>query len=352
MNPDTRTRIIVVVATTIVTVGIHYGWIIEPIFGHVPWLHAVHGRFCYIPIMIAASWFGLRGGVYTATVIPGLVAPLIFRASSHTPDFATEIAEVVFYYMFAILIGVLVDREFDARRLRQEAQQQVERSQKLSLVGQIAAGVAHEVKNPLASIKGAADILTDDETSPEEREEFKGILRREVRRIDDRVSEFLEFARPRETRRERMDIADTVRQTARQVDSQAAQDGVSIHADANTRVLVDGDSEKLHQMTLNLLLNAVQASRSGDTVRVAVTAHNGDAQILVEDHGSGIDDETARHIFEPFFTTRPSGTGLGLAVVRAIVDAHDGTIHLESAAEKGTRVEVRIPLSRSGRGEE
>ncbi|MCH7549637.1 MAG: hypothetical protein IH969_08920, partial [Candidatus Krumholzibacteriota bacterium] len=64
MNPDTRTRIIVVVATTIVTVGIHYGWIIEPIFGHVPWLHAVHGRFCYIPIMIAASWFGLRGGLF------------------------------------------------------------------------------------------------------------------------------------------------------------------------------------------------------------------------------------------------------------------------------------------------
>ncbi len=345
MNPNVRTKIIIIVAATVVTVGIHYGWIIEPIFGHVPWLHAVHGRFCYIPIMIAAAWFGLRGGVYTATTISILVLPLVFRATASVPDFATEVSEVVFYYIFAILIGVLVDREFDARQMRLVAQQQVERSQKLSLVGQIAAGVAHEVKNPLASIKGAADILADDEASREEREEFKDILRREVRRIDDTVSEFLEFARPRETRRERMNLSDTIRQTARQVDAQASRDGVAVTVEAHDAVFVDGDSEKLHQMTLNLLLNAVQASRSGDTVVVRVESIDGSAHVVVEDHGVGIDEDTAPHIFEPFFTTRPSGTGLGLAVVRAIVDSHDGEIRVGSQGSKGTRVDVQLPLA-------
>jgi len=348
VNPNDRTKIAVIAGTTVVTLGIHYGWFVEPIFGHVHWLHAVHGRFCYIPIMIAAAWFGLRGGLYAATAISVLVLPLVIRASSSADAFATEIAEVVFYYMIAILIGVLVDRELRAQRLRQEAQQQVERSQKLSLVGQIAAGVAHEVKNPLASIKGAADILASDDTSQAEREEFKEILQREVRRIDNRVGEFLELARPQETRRQRMDLGEAVRQTVRQVDAQAARDGVRIETEAGEGIHVDGDTEKLHQMTMNLLLNAVQASRSGDHVHVAVTSENGSAHVAVSDHGPGMDADTAARIFEPFFTTRPSGTGLGLAVVRAIVDAHEGTIRVESESGKGTRVDVTLPLAPGG----
>jgi signal transduction histidine kinase len=344
MTPYARTRIIVVAIVTVITVGIHYGWIIEPIFGHVPWVHAVHGRFCYIPIMIAAAWFGLRGGIYTATAISILVLPLVFRAVSNTHDFATEIAEIVFYYMIAILIGLLVDREYAARREQQEAQQQVERSQKLSLVGQVAAGVAHEIKNPLASIKGAADILASDDTSIEEREEFKTILQGEIRRIDNTVGEFLEFARPRETRREKMNLSDMIRQTVRQIETQAAQSGISLEVSLADDVTVKGDQEKLHQMTLNLLLNAVQASESGDVISVAL-GEDGSAALTIEDRGAGIRTDDIDRIFEPFFTTRSSGTGLGLAVVRAIVDAHEGYIEVESTRGKGTLIEIRLPLA-------
>ncbi len=348
MNSVSRFRVIVIAVVTAFTLGIHYGWLVEPIFGHVHWLHAVHGRFCYIPIMIAAAWFGLRGGLITATAISLLVLPLLVRSASNSGDLATEVAEVVFYYTIAVLIGVLVDREYVARRLRNQAQGQVERSQKLSLVGQIAAGVAHEIKNPLASIKGAADILTDEDTSPQARDEFKDILHREVRRIDSTVGEFLEFARPREAQLARMNLSEVVRQTVRQIEAQAQQAGVSVAADIQDDVFIHADSEKIHQMTLNLLLNAVQACVSGSDVHVDVAADTEVARMTVRDRGKGIDAESLEHIFEPFYTTRPSGTGLGLAVVRAIVDAHSGDIAVSSSPAAGTTVTVTLPISRGG----
>jgi len=340
----TQTRIAVIAAVTAVTLGIHYGWLIEPIFGHVHWLHAIHGRFCYIPIMIAAAWFGLRGGLITATAISIAVMPLVVNAVTVTHDFAAEIAEVVFYYAIAVLIGLLVDREYRQRRQKEAAQQQVERSQKLSLVGQVAAGVAHEIKNPLASIKGAADILTDDNASVAEKEEFKEILRSEVRRIDTTVDEFLEFARPREAKLESMDLGESVRQTVRQVEAQAGRDNITFELDIAEAIIVRGDTQKLHQLTLNLLLNSMQALPDGGEVGVVVGTHGGNAALVIKDTGAAIDAADLERIFEPFFTTRASGTGLGLAVVRTIVDAHRGDIEVNSVKGQGTTVHVIIPM--------
>ena len=345
-----KTRVALIGVVTAVTLGIHYGWLIEPIFGHVHWLHAIHGRFCYVPIMIAAAWFGLRGGLITATVISLAVMPLVIRAVSQSHDFASEIAEIVFYYAIAVLIGLLVDREYRQRRQKEAAQQQVERSQKLSLVGQVAAGVAHEIKNPLASIKGAADILTDENASPEEKLEFSGILRSEVRRIDTTVGEFLDFARPREAKLERMDLGDRVRQTVRQVEPQAQRDNMTLELDVAEGIYVRGDAQKLHQLTLNLLLNAIQAMRDGGSVKVAVGSHGGNGEIVIEDSGAGIAADELERIFEPFFTTRASGTGLGLAVVRTIVDAHRGGIEVRSVKGQGTTVHVTLPMDPGSAG--
>lgn len=339
-----KTKIAVIVAVTATTLAIHYGWLVEPIFGHVHWLHAVHGRFCYIPIVIAASWFGLRGGLLAAAAISILILPYVFGLTGASRDIATETGEIVFYFAIATLIGVLVEREFKARRKQQEAQLQVERSQKLSLVGQMAAGVAHEIKNPLASIKGAADILTADDTPPEDREEFKGILKNEIRRIDSTVAEFLEFARPKETKLERLVLSDTVRATVRQVEAHARRLGIGVDADLQDGVVVKGDPEKLHQLTLNLVLNAIQASHEGDTVRVALSAsHVSGARLVVADSGDGIAEGDLERVFEPFFTTRSSGTGLGLAVVKNIVDGHGGQVSIESKKGQGSVVTVVLP---------
>jgi signal transduction histidine kinase len=351
-GPEARQfKILILGGLTALTLAIHYGWVIEPLFGHVHWFHALHGRFCYIPIVVAASWFGLRGGLYQATVISLLVLPFIFGQVSDGQEYVSEIVELVFYYFIAILSGALVDREFMARRKQQQAELQVERSHKLSLAGQIAAGVAHEIKNPLASIKGAADIITDDNTSAAEKQEFKGILRDEIRRIDGTVAEFLSFARPKETEFKRVDLSHIVRACIKQMATQSKQAGTVVESDIQGDIIVNGDTEKLHQAVLNLILNAIQASPPGTTITVNLCKEQGSlAKLLVTDTGPGIDSSEIEHVFEPFYTTRSSGTGLGLAVVKSIINNHGGEVTLQSDVGRGTTATVTLPLLKQGAG--
>jgi signal transduction histidine kinase len=345
-----RIKLLTVGALMMFTLAFHYhAWTVTPVFGHQHWLHAIHGRLCYIPIVVAASWFGLRGGLLTAAIISVLVMPYAIGYVQDPHDFVSEMAEIVFYFAIAILIGVLVEREFKARRKQQDAQLQMERSQKLSVVGQLAAGVAHEIKNPLASIKGAADILTDDDTSRADREEFKDILRNEVRRIDATVTEFLEFARPKETRFETLDLSAALAATLRQIEAHAKREGLSIETDIKDGVCVNGDGEKLHQLALNLLLNAIQASESGDVIRVSLDDRGAEGvRLVIIDSGAGIEPSHLKRIFDPFFTTKSSGTGLGLAVVRDIVENHSGDIAIDSEVGRGTTVTVTLPGDKKG----
>jgi len=342
-------KIVTLAGITAFTLAIHYGLVVEPLFGHIHWFHALHGRFCYVPIVIAASWFGLRGGIYSATIISAFVLPYIFARDIGAHDQVSELVEIVFYYFIGALIGLLVDREFLARKKQQEAELQVERSQKLSLMGQLAAGVAHEIKNPLASIKGAADIIVDRDTSADDRDEFKDILQNEIRRIDNTVSEFLGFARAKETKLERTDLTNVINFCVRQVSPQAEQSGVTIHAEIDEGIFAPGDEEKLHQMTLNLVLNAINASSEGGTIKVFLRrTRNHCSELTVTDEGIGMRTEELDHAFEPFYTTRTEGTGLGLAIVKSIVEHHRGEIALTSEIGHGTEAKVIIPLSTEG----
>jgi signal transduction histidine kinase len=218
----------------------------------------------------------------------------------------------------------------------------------MSLVGQIAAGMAHEIKNPLASIKGAVEILCDDGTSEGDRAEFKSIVLKEVKRINASVTDFLEFARPSETRMTELNLADVVRSSLRQVQPQAGKKGITLHSDVEDPVMVMGDDEKVHQVLLNLLLNAADASPTGSTVTVTLKPEGSAARITIEDTGEGITDENAARSFEPFFTTKSSGTGLGLAIAKSIIERHSGTIHLRNAETGGAVAEINLPLLRVG----
>jgi len=342
---DRKYKLAILAGVTALTVGIHYGWILQPLLGHIHWLHALHGRFCYIPIVIAASWFGLRGGLFQATVISILVMPYILAREHDPHELASELVEIVFYYAIAALIGALIDREFVARKKQQDAQLQVERSQQLSLVGQIAAGVAHEIKNPLASIKGSADILSDNTTTLQEKREFRDLLQKEIKRIDGTVTEFLNFARPKETCLKPMNLSETISISVRQLEAQATHQQVTLKSEIDDTIMINGDSEKIRQMTLNLLLNALQASNAGATITVCLTNSRASlAELTVADTGKGIEQENLQRVFEPFYTTKSAGTGLGLAIVKSIVEAHQGNISIRSRLSQGTIVLVQLPL--------
>jgi len=342
------TKLYILGGVIALTLSIHYGWLIEPLFGHVHWVHVVHGRFCYIPIVVGAAWFGLRGGLLAALVISLAVLPYILGWSSAAPVLADEFAEIVFYFAIALLAGGLVEREFRTRKRAEDMRLQLERSQKMSLVGQIAAGMAHEIKNPLASIKGGVEILCDDTTSENDRQEFKSIVLKEVKRINASVSDFLEFARPSEPQMVALNLADVVRASLKQVQPQAMKRHITIDSQIEDPVIVTGDREKIHQVLSNLLLNAVDASRDDSSVTVTLKADNNNTVVAVEDSGDGISEENLARIFEPFFTTKSSGTGLGLAIARNIVEQHRGTITLGNLPRGGATAELSLPIANDG----
>lgn len=345
MAREAKSKIAIIIGTVALTVGIHYGWVLEPIFGPSHWIHAVHGRFCYIPIVIAASWFGLRGGLYAAAAISLLVLPFIIGSHQTPHNLAGELVELVFYFAIALLTGGLTDRELFIRKKQEDTQLQLERSHKLSMVGQMAASVAHEIKNPLASIKGAVEIICSDSTPLSDRNEFKDILIKEIRRVDGTVSEFLEFARPREAEFERLDFADALRGSLRQIEAHAAKAGIQLVDKINADIFIRGDREKIHQVVLNLLLNSIQASASGSAIEVGLARQgSSDVILTIRDHGTGMESPELKRIFEPFYTTKPSGTGLGLAIVKSIVENHRGTIYIESIPGHGTTVTVSFPV--------
>ena len=342
---DTRTyKILIVVATASLTLAIHYGWVWEPIFGHSTWIHAIHSRLCYVPIILAATWFGLRGGLISAAGISILVLPYIFGHNLGASSFAEEMVELFFYFAIGILVGALVDREILARKKNEAIRMQLERSQRLSLVGQIAAGVAHEIKNPLASIKGAFEIISDGSASPEDKEEFKGIIGKEIKRVDRTVKEFLDFARPPETKLVRLNFSDTVNGTLRQLEAHATGKNLKIQKQMEPDIFVNGDGEKLHQAVLNLVLNAMDASETDSSIEISLSRkQDRTAELAVRDHGEGIAPSELKNIFEPFYTTKSSGTGLGLAVVKSIVEHHNGTIDIESKPGAGTTIRISLP---------
>jgi two-component system sensor histidine kinase PilS (NtrC family) len=210
----------------------------------------------------------------------------------------------------------------------------------------VAAGLAHELRNPLASISGCVELLRGAQGLTEEDGRILGIVLRETGRLDALLTRFLEFSRPTPPSRRRADLAAVAGETLDMFAADPAAAGLALaRALAPTPAFVDPD--QLRQVVLNLLQNAAQALReSGKGGRIAVAcepAPDGGAAIAVEDDGPGIPPEVAGRMFTPFFTTKARGTGLGLAVVQRIVDGHGGSVSVQSTPGAGARFVVRLP---------
>jgi two-component system sensor histidine kinase HydH len=222
---------------------------------------------------------------------------------------------------------------------------EMERSRHLASLGSLAAGVAHEIRNPLSSIKGFATFFKERyQENPEDRKTAE-IMIQEVERLNRVISQLLEFARPMDMNRRWDAIQEIIRHTLKMIESEAGEKGISIHADIPPEpenIFIDTD--RITQVMLNLYLNAIGAMDNGGTLHVVVSMlNNRMVQIDVSDTGAGIDKENLPRIFDPYFTTKPSGTGLGLAIVYRIIEAHNGEIRVESERGKGTKVSVFLP---------
>lgn len=216
--------------------------------------------------------------------------------------------------------------------------------ERLAAVGAMAAGLAHEIRNPLGAIKGAAEYL-DPAEGPADPELLQVIIE-EVNRLNQVVSQFLDYARPFRARFGRVDLNDVVRRTARLIAAQREQPGLELDLAAEVPV-IEADGEQLKQVILNLVLNALDASREAEApVRITTRPLpvRGMVELRVIDHGVGIPLEDLDQIFIPFFTTKQHGTGLGLAVCHRIVMSHGGTIHADSELGMGTDFVIQLPV--------
>jgi two-component system sensor histidine kinase HydH len=207
----------------------------------------------------------------------------------------------------------------------------------------MAAGVAHELRNPLSSIKGLATLLQSHFTAESKEAETAEILIKEVERLNRSIGELLEYARPGELFRKRTPINGLLEKTVSLITVDAQSSGVSVILDTDTEIPdVFIDPDRFKQVLLNLLLNAVQAMPGGGELRVSSAWAEGEVEITIRDSGVGIDPENLGRVFDPYYTTKNNGTGLGLALSLKIVEEHGGQLTIVS--EPGEFTEVRLTL--------
>ena len=223
-------------------------------------------------------------------------------------------------------------------------EQKLRRHERLAALGKLASGVAHEIRNPLSSIKGFAAILArkagDDPTA----QDVARTMTHEVDRLNRVISELLEFARPAELDPKPVRLRDIIQHSLKLVEKDAHHAGVHFGVDIvppDLEAVLDAD--RFAQVLLNLYLNAIQAMDSGGALTVRASMDRGELRVAVEDTGPGISPEALGHIFDPYFTTKPNGVGLGLSIVHKIVEAHGGEIAVDRADGDGTRFVIRIP---------
>jgi len=329
-------------------------------------LHSMLGHLYIIPIILGAYWYGIKGGVLVSISSALLFAPHLFL---HWTDPFLDVYNFVEVFLFLLLGGVtgilsqmernqrarheeaLLRLDESHRKLREQTdilfqtEEQLRRADRMSALGQLSAGMAHEIRNPLGAIQGAVEILRDDYDPQDAKYEFIQILLKETARLNKIVQEFLGFAKPKQPDFQQADVNEELLSVLVLTAQEARKSGITVDKRLDPSVGKQRlDAGLLKQAFLNLILNALQAMPQGGVLTVESGLSNGMIVVRIADTGVGITEENRKRLFSPFFTTKKSGTGLGLAITYRIIENHQGTIDVASEPGKGTTFTVKIPV--------
>lgn len=323
----------------------------------------------YLPVMTAAMYFGPVGtllwtlaaaGSYCSYLIPALRGEFTLSANGK----GELLLRVVFFFLVGMVVNrfvmvyrkqtygyqILAENLSEANQKLEKAQAEARRAERLAALGQLSAGLAHEIRNPLGVIKGSAELLNQKLANADSMaKELSGYIYTEVNRVSALVSRFLDFARPSRLDLRPQDLGPVIERALRYLSDQGLTARVSVHCNfAAGLPQVMLDEELCEQVFINLLLNACQAmgEQGGElNIRTFLVESDGRREVAaeVEDSGPGIAPEMREQIFNPFVTTRKSGVGLGLAIVAKIVDAHGGTVRLVPGQGSGACFRVTLP---------
>jgi len=331
--------------------------------------HAVYRRLSYFPIVLGAFWFGLRGGIFFAALSSVAFIPHLLLYLGEDPRiYLNELLEVVLYMAAGTVTGFIASREARLRdRYRQlseeleeayerlhresvvllEIESQIGASQKMSALGELSASLAHEIKNPLSSIRGTAEILLDEFPVGHAKREFGEILLKEVDRLNVTVNEILQYSKGQVVAgNEEPDepLGGVIRRVARLVESHLRKKELALELALNPEVgncLVNGG--KLSQVFLNIILNAIDALPRLGRIKISAEGGEGGVRVCIDDNGPGIAEPLRSEIFKPFVSGKDHGTGLGLSISAKIVESYGGTITLDDSALGGACFRIKLP---------
>ena len=323
------------------------------------WVYVLQ-RLYYIPTVLAGLVMGWRGGLVIA-----LLAGVAFAAG--TPpiwtvsrvDVLDQGLEISMFCVVGMLSGVLTDRHGKQEAIlrstsnqlsqaHQELEQNFERmkrAERIYALAQLSAGLAHEIRTPLASLEGAAALVQRETQSEEGRREFLGIIQKESRRLNRLLTSFLEFAKPRQPELTMVEVGEILDSVIILVRNGCGRGRLELQRRIEAGLpMLECDPEQLKQVLLNLVTNANQAMPHGGIVSLEAQLAGSTINIDVHDQGRGIDEEHVERIFDPFFTTKESGTGLGLSVAHQIISQHGGNMSVIRNSPHGVTVRVSLPL--------
>jgi two-component system sensor histidine kinase HydH len=339
------------------------------------WTHGIGSAYYaifLIPVVSAATLFELPAVILvTGIAIAGYFSFLLpifvdYSKVELPPDYLKIMGvHAAFYAIVGFLVyqqakakrGQIERTEEAAARLTQtnlelrETQASLRRSERLAALGQLTAGLAHELRNPLGTIKASAEMLMKPaaRNRPEVRDEMADYILSEVNRMNGLVSRFLDFARPLRIHPAEADLRLVLKDVEREQSELAETREVRLSVEEQpVQIVFSFDRDLLRVALSNLVQNAIQASAAGQQVELRTETSPQQVSILISDHGEGIAPQNLESVFNPFFTTKPQGVGLGLALVTKIVDEHGGRIEVRSELGKGTTFEVVLPQDSTG----
>ncbi len=259
---------------------------------------------------------------------------------------------LVMLTLFLILIFVVKRGEGIIEKRAQERlrlKEQLDRAAHLSSLGEMAAVISHEIRNPLGIIFSSAELLKKKMTKIEPNNTIPDIIVEESTRLNNIITDFLNFARPRSPRLAPCRVEDVLEKNINFLAPQMKSQGHNVHISLDGKLPeVMADSDMLYQAFLNIFINALQAMPASGEISIRVQPVEGAVQISFTDQGAGVPEDLLEKIWDPYFTTKDKGTGLGLGIVKNIIDAHGGDIRIENIPEGGARVVVLLPLKRKG----
>jgi two-component system sensor histidine kinase HydH len=351
-------RVLAIIGMTVAISVIHYYTPDELVDRHY-----LIQRLFYIPVVYAGLYFGWRGGV-AAGLLAGLAygqqIVSIWTVTRRT-SVVNQYTEVVLFCVVGAVTGIVAHREREQKKaLRETAAQlahvyaelqqnfeRMKRTERLYALGQLSAGLAHEIRNPLASIEGATAILLREPPSEERRLEFLEIIQKECRRLNRLLTNFLNFAKPAAPEYRTIALEPVIDSVIALAEHTVRRNQILLRKEMPENLpAVECDPEQLKQVLLNLTINSIQAMPEGGEIVLGARQKGRNIAIEVRDQGSGISEQDMERIFDPFFTTKETGTGLGLSVAHQIASGQGGVLSGMRNPDHGMTFTLELPLQR------